>query len=146
MLIELKDMILFVIYDDIEEIQELQSFADKYEGKISGRYGLNFPFHVIKTTKKPTKFISKILKYKAEYLIAYKKGDIITKKHEMQHAKYYIDSEYRESIKKMWDSFDTKYKSNVISMLGKMGYPEHVMLDEFQAYYYTEKTNFFGKQ
>ena len=146
MLIELKDKILFVAYDNIDEIREFQPFADKYEGKISGRYGLNFPFHLIMTAKKPSKFISKILKYEAEYIIAYKKGDIVTKKHEMQHAKYYIDSEYRESIKKMWDSFDTKYKSNVISMLGKMGYPEHVMLDEFQAYYYTEKTNFFGKQ
>ena len=145
MLIELKDKILFVAYDDIDEIIELQPFADKYEGKISGRYGLNFPFHLMKS-KNPSKFISKILKYQAEYLIAYKKGDIVTKKHEMQHAKYYIDSEYRDSIKKLWDSFDSKYKSNVISMLGKMGYPEHVMLDEFQAYYYTEKTNFFGKQ
>jgi hypothetical protein len=145
MLIELKDKILFVAYDDIDEIIELQPFADKYEGKISGRYGLNFPFHLMKS-KKSSKFISKILKYQAEYLIAYKKGDIVTKKHEMQHAKYYIDSEYRDSIKKLWDSFDSKYKSNVISMLGKMGYPEHVMLDEFQAYYYTEKTNFFGKQ
>jgi len=145
MLIELKDKILFVAYDDIDEIIELQPFADKYEGKISGRYGLNFPFHLMKS-KNLSKFISKILKYHAEYLIAYKKGDIVTKKHEMQHAKYYIDSEYRDSIKKLWDSFDSKYKSNVISMLGKMGYPEHVMLDEFQAYYYTEKTNFFGKQ
>lgn len=145
MLIELKDKILFVAYDDIDEIIELQPFADKYEGKINGRYGLNFPFHLMKS-KKPSKFISNILKYDAEYIIVYKKGDIVTKKHEMQHAKYYIDSEYRESIKKMWESFDSKYKSNVISMLGKMGYPDHVILDEFQAYYYTEKTNFFGKQ
>jgi hypothetical protein len=145
MLVELKDNILFVVYDNIDEIVELQSFADKYEGKINGRYGLNFPFNIIKSTKVQSKLISKILKYEAQYLIAYKKGDIITKKHEMQHAKYYIDSEYRDSVKKMWDSFDNKYKSNVISMLGKMGYPDHVMLDEFQAYYYTEKTNFFGR-
>ena len=144
MLIELKDKILFITYDDIDEIKEFQTFADKYEGKISGRYGLNFPFHIIKSAN-PSKFISKILKYEAEYIIIYKKGDIVTKKHEMQHAKYYIDKEYRESVKKLWDSFDIKYKSNVISMLKKMGYPEHVMLDEFQAYYYTEKTNFFGR-
>jgi hypothetical protein len=80
MLVELKDKILFIAYDDIDEIQELQSFADKYEGKINGRYGLNFPFNIIKSTKVQSKLISKILKYEAQYLIAYKKGDIITKK------------------------------------------------------------------
>jgi hypothetical protein len=68
----------------------------------------------------------------------------MTKKHELQHAKYYIDNEFRESVKKLWDSFDSKYKTKVISMLQKMGYPEHVMLDEFQAYYFTEKPNFFN--
>ena len=33
-------------------------------------------------------------------------------------------------------------------MLKKMGYPddkEEILIDEFQAYYYTEKKNFFGK-
>ena len=139
--------IVHVIYEQYNEIKELEPIAEEYEGKINGRYGFNFPFNIIRKDNK-SKIITNIMKHndmKPNYVVVYKKGDIMTKKHELQHAKYYIDKEYRETVQKMWDSFDSKYKSNVISMLKRMGYPEHVMIDEFQAYYFTEKSNFFGK-
>jgi vacuolar-type H+-ATPase subunit E/Vma4 len=137
--------IVHIIYDKYDEIKELEPIAEKYEGKINGRYGFNFPFNIIKSVNIKSKLINIITKYNdAQYIVVYKKGDVMTKKHELQHAKYYIDNEFRESVKKLWDSFDSKYKTKVISMLQKMGYPEHVMLDEFQAYYFTEKPNFFN--
>lgn len=140
MIITVENRIVHCIYDSIEEISDLNKVADEYEGKISGRYGMNFPLSIIKK--------SEILKYKksADYVIVYKKGDIQTKKHELQHAKYYLDAKFREDVKLLWDSLKEKYKSNVLFMLKKMGYPKHVMLDEFQAYYFTEKENFFGKK
>ena len=141
-----EDQIVHCIYDSVEEINDLNKVADEYEGKISGRYGMNFPLNIIK--KSDSNIIKEILKYKksAEYIIVYKKGDIQTKKHELQHAKYYLDAKFREEVKLLWDSLKDKYKSNVLFMLKKMGYPDHVVLDEFQAYYFTEKENFFGKK
>lgn len=139
------EQIIHIIYDKYDEIKELEPIAEKYEGKINGRYGFNFPFNIIHSVNIKSKLINIITKYnQAQYVVVYKKGDIMTKKHELQHAKYYIDNEYRESVKKLWNSFDSKYKIKVTSMLQKMGYPEHVMLDEFQAYYFTEKPNFFN--
>jgi hypothetical protein len=146
MKILVEDRIIHCIYDSIEEIKDLDKVADDYEGKIPGRYGMNFPISIIKKSDSP--IIKEIIKYKnsAEYVIMYKKGDFQTKKHELQHAKYYIDATFREDVKILWDSLKDKYKSNVMFMLNKMGYPEHVLLDEFQAYYFTEKENFFGKK
>jgi hypothetical protein len=143
--INFNDHIIHIIYDKYNEIKELEPIAEKYEGKINGRYGFNFPFNIIKSINIKSKLVDKIIKYnQALYVIVYKKGDIMTKKHELQHAKYYVDNEFRESVKKLWDSFDCKYKTKIILMLQKMGYPEHVMIDEFQAYHFTEKPNFFN--
>jgi hypothetical protein len=86
-----------------------------------------------------------LVKYNAKYIIIYKKGDVKTKKHELQHAKYYIDDEYKKYVEKLFHNFSEKYKNNALKMLKKMNYPDHVLLDEFQAYYFTEKENFFGK-
>jgi hypothetical protein len=145
--ITVEDKVIHCIYNSSDQIEELVKIADEYEGKISGRYGMNFPISIIKKTNN-SNIIKKILKLNelAEYVIVYKKGDYKTKLHELQHAKYYLDAKFREDVKKLWDSLQGKYKSNIIYMLKKMGYPDHVLLDEFQAYYYTEKENFFGKK
>ena len=63
------------------------------------------------------------------------------------HAKYYMDEKYKENVNKIWKNMKESSKKKVIDMLKKMGYPEeeNILIDEFQAYYYTEKKNFFGK-
>jgi hypothetical protein len=51
---------------------------------------------------------------------------------------------YKKNIKKRWTEMDEKNKDKV----KKMGYPqnnEDILIDEFKAYYYSEKSNFFGK-
>lgn len=89
--------------------------------------------------------VNKILSYKdIKYIVVYKKGDIITKKHELQHAKYYLDENFRKEVANLWDSFNNKFKKRALEMLKKMNYPDHVIMDEFQAYYFTEKPNFFA--
>jgi hypothetical protein len=131
----------------------LLKIADMYEGKMSNRIGLNFPMDiVVKYIKECVKDIKDcfLKKYvdKIKYVIVYKKGDKDTKEHELMHAKYYIDTEYKKRIDEMWYNMSEKSKTRVIEMLKRMGYNVNCMsivIDEFQAYYYTESDNFFGK-
>ena len=69
------------------------------------------------------------------------------KKKELESLKYYMDEKYKENVNKIWKNMKESSKKKVIDMLKKMGYPEeeNILIDEFQAYYYTEKKNFFGK-
>lgn len=136
-----KEKILHIIYKKVEDIPKyIISLADEYEGKINNRIGFNFPI-----SKNSNKLIEKypdIL-----YVIVYKKGDILTKIHEELHAKYYIDDEYKNKVKNIWDSLTKESKKKVFDMLEKMKYPkdEKILIDEFQAYFFSEKKNFFGK-
>ncbi len=133
--------ILHVIYTQINDVPKyIIDFANLYEGHIQNRTGFNFPMDFIRRNYPKHDFI----KYPAKYIIVYKQGDIQTKKHELLHAKFYIDISYQKSIEKLWESFSHKYRENVRSTLKKLKYPEKVFLDEFQAYFFTEK-NFFGK-
>jgi hypothetical protein len=137
------DNILHVVYKD-NIPKEIINIADIYEGKIDNRIGINFPMNIVYKYKGD----NKIKKYeKCEYVIVYKKGDKLTKEHELMHAKYYMDNKYKEKVKKIWIEMEDKNKDKVKKMLKKMGYPdnEDILIDEFQAYYYTEKANFFGK-
>jgi hypothetical protein len=72
----------------------------------------------------------------------------MTKKHEMCQDSFYLDPVYRQKIETMRTSFSAAYQKKVHSMLQKMKYPNdpQLLLDEFQAYYFTEKPNFFGKE
>jgi hypothetical protein len=85
-----------------------------------------------------------VKKHDIKYIIAYVAGDIQTKKHELQHAKFYIDEKYRQSIYDKWTDMDKKTQNYIVSFLKKLGYSDEVIIDEFQAYYMTEKDNFFG--
>lgn len=78
------------------------------------------------------------------YIIAYLDGDILTKHHELQHARFYVDKLFRKRVEDAWSSLDAKKRLNIETFLTKLGYPEDVWIDEFQAYYLTEKPNFFG--
>ena len=136
--------ILHIIYTDKDktsiDFQNLNQLANRYEGNISSRIGFNFPMNIIEKS-------NTLRKYDVDYIIVYKKGDVLTKKHEMRHAMYFLDSEYRLSIQKLWNSLTSSTQSSILSMLLKMKYPNDIkiLLDEFQAYYYTEKKGFFGK-
>jgi len=133
------DNVLHIVYNDIIP-DDIIKIADVYEGKIDNRIGINFPMDIVDK-------YNQLKKYNCNYVIVYKKGDKLTKEHELMHAKYYMDENYKEKIKKIWIDMDDKNKDKVKKMLKKMGYPENedILIDEFQAYYYTEKLNFFGK-
>jgi hypothetical protein len=144
MLYQTLGRVLHIIYTDKDktssDFQNLIQIADRYEGKIYSRIGFNFPMNIVEKS-------NSLRKFTADYIIIYKKGDILTKKHELRHAMYFLDKEYRLSIQTLWDSLSSSSQSSIIAMLLKMKYPNNmtILLDEFQAYYYTEKKGFFGK-
>jgi hypothetical protein len=139
-----KDRVLHVVYDaKLGLPADIEKIASFYEGHVSGRVGFNFPMKVVNEYKSHTCVSS--YTEKADYVIVYKKGDIITKKHELQHAKFFMDSSFREEVALLWKRFSTRFQERATNMLKKMNYPDHVLLDEFQAYYFTESSNFFGK-
>lgn len=140
------DRVLHLIINDSKrcqnELKLIQEIASSYEGEIVNRIGFNFPFNTIdlKKYKLFLPYVSQV-----DYVIVYKKGDVQTKKHELLHAKYAMDESYRKKIKQLWDTFTLSFQENILKMLKKMKYPESVFLDEFQAYYFSEQPNFFGK-
>jgi hypothetical protein len=144
MLYQTIQRVLHIIYTDKDktssDFQNLLHIADRYEGNISSRIGFNFPMNIIEKS-------NSLRKHDADYIIVYKKGDVLTKKHELRHAMYFLDKEYRISIQTLWDSLSSSSQSSILTMLLKMKYPNNmtILLDEFQAYYYTEKKGFFGK-
>lgn len=51
--------------------------------------------------------------------------------HELAHALYFTDSDYRAAVRKAMRSYDTE---PLESQLAKAGYARHVIVDEVQAY------------
>ena len=146
-MIKVEGAILHVRYNDrdrsSDKMRDLECLASEYEGNMKGRVGFNFP---LTPDMKLPKWLKPHINKEIKYLIAYKKGDVATLKHELQHAKYYLDIEFRSKVDEIWESLSESVQFTVKAMLTKMGYPEHVMMDEFQAYLFTEKPNFFGKR
>jgi hypothetical protein len=157
LLFEVHHRVLHIIYRTIHDITStIYAIANTYEGFIPGRIGFNFPMRLVRKLH-PT---SDMAQYDADYVIVYKKGDIATKRHEVQHAKYDMDPVYKKDVQTLWDSFSTEMQEKVRSTLRRMNYPvdpmserpsvlserpsvHSLLLDEFQAYYFTEKKNFF---
>ena len=134
--------VLHIIYRTLHDITDtIYDIANTYEGFIAGRIGFNFPMRLVRKLH-PT---CNIAKYDADYVIIYKKGDIATKRHEVQHAKYDMDPIFKKEVQRLWDSFSAQMQEKVHSTLRRMNYPDRpsLLLDEFQAYYFTEKKNFF---
>ena len=143
----IKDGVLHIVYKDKEDISdEIISFANAYEGYIAGRIGFNLPLEAMIKHDAKHPFVKECLKDNVKYVIVYKKGDVLTMNHELCHAKYGMDENYRKDVATLWESLPDKYKKNVKEMLKRMKYPEkdNIILDEFQAYYFTEK-GLFGK-
>jgi hypothetical protein len=140
--------ILHIIYKQKEikckEFQNICEISKLYEGidDVSFFIGFNFPMKIVPKENDLYKYIEEV-----DYVIVYKHGDIKTKNHELCHAKYFTDKNYKDSADALWNSLTNVSKKNIIDMLIRMKYKNNmdILIDEFQAYYYTEKSNFFGK-
>jgi hypothetical protein len=76
------------------------------------------------------------------YIIGGKKGDVNVIDHEIAHALYFMNDEYKELMESLNYDFYKKYRmqySKVVKALKKMGYGENVIKDEVQSYMSTSK-------
>ena len=148
MSIKVEESVLHIEYKKMDDIPVyVKKISDQYEGEIKDRIGFNFPMEFVEKNDKKV-YGDMIKKYgDIKYVIVYKKGDVLTKKHELCHAKYALDKDYKNKVLLLWDSLGKKYKDGVLKMLKNMNYPDNmdILIDEFQAYFYTEKSGFFGK-
>jgi hypothetical protein len=143
----IKDRVLHIIYKQKEktnkEFQNICEVSKLYEGtNVNTFIGFNFPISIVPKDNLLYKYINDV-----DYIIVYKSGDIQTRAHELRHAKYYCNKSYRDSVQIIWNSFTDTSKKSIIDMLLRMNYKNdiNILLDEFQAYYFTENSNFFGK-
>jgi catalase len=117
----------------------LDNISNSYEGIINNREGHNFPSTYIPNDK--NHFLYEY-KNKCKYVIGIYNNKCI--KHELLHAKYYIDKNYFEQINILWNNLSENNKKHITCFLINLGYNKDKIIDEFQAYFFTEKKNFFG--
>ena len=115
----------------------LDPISNNYEGILNNRSGHNFPFEYVPKEHAIFKY-----KDKCQYVIGiYLLNDLA---HELLHAKYYLDATYKTKIDLEWKAFPSKIRTHITKFLTRLGYSDKVIIDEYQAYRYTEKSNFFG--
>ena len=143
MLVKIEGSILHFIFRSKNIM--VQSFAELsyyYEGK---RYfdGYNMDVETMKNyfqskdtfNKCEKELKAQLLKHEGvRYVIAYIQNDSETRDHELRHARYYLDSEYKSKVLKVWSQLDEKTKENVKQKLRCLGYREDKWVDEAQAY------------
>jgi hypothetical protein len=117
----------------------LDKISNRYEGELKNREGHNFPSDFVMSTDEIHKFVKD---NNIKYIIGVHNTTSI--RHEELHAKYFLDDEYKKKILKEWDDMDHKKKDHITTFLRKLGYSDKVIVDEYQAYRYSEKPNFFG--
>ena len=115
----------------------LDPISDQYEGPIKHREGHNFPAAYISHNHVLAKY-----KSAASYVIGFYNSKSI--QHELLHAKYFMDADYRDRIEHEWKQFEEPVRNRITTFIKRLGYSEHVLLDEYQAYRYSEADNFFG--
>jgi hypothetical protein len=137
--INIKDNVLIINFKgDKNKMNEiLDPISNLYEGLVIGRIGHNFPSEFI-----PKSHILYQYKYKCSYVIGiYRHEDLA---HELLHAKFYLDSQYKNKIIDEWNNLEVKQRLWITNFLKNIGYSDKVIIDEYQAYRYTEPDNFFG--
>lgn len=72
------------------------------------------------------------------YIIGSLTNDSATTQHELLHAHYYLNEEYREAAKKLVKSLPLESRLSLESSLIKIGYSNEVLTDEINAYLATE--------
>jgi len=135
----IKDQVLILNFKGNKTLmnQMLDCLSNVYEGSLKNREGHNFPADYI--TK--DHFLWKY-KQQCRYVVAVYNTRSLS--HELLHAKYFVDNNYRLKINREWANLIPQRQAHITNFLRKLGYSDKVIIDEYQAYRYTEKPNFFG--
>ncbi len=116
----------------------LDPISNIYEGELNKRIGHNFPSTFIPNNN----HLLSQYKSKCDYVIGI--SNIKDLNHELAHAKFYLDSDYKRQIIDEWENLNNLTRTHIYNFLKKLGYSDSVIIDEYQAYKSTEKNNFFG--
>jgi hypothetical protein len=132
--------LLIIRFDNkIRMNNTLSTISFRYEGLLVNCEGHNFPAEFVEKSDEIYDFVKR---NKIKYIIGiYNSKSIL---HEKLHAKYYLDSDYRNKINKEWDQLETTKREHITKFLKRLGYCDKVIIDEYQAYRYSEKPNFYG--
>lgn len=132
------DVLILHFKGNKEKMNEiLDPISNIYEGKIINREGHNFPSSLI-----PKSHILFKYKEQCKYVVGIFHHNSL--QHELLHAKFYMDMNYKSRIIEEWNNLDPDVKEHIYKFLKSMGYSDKVIIDEYQAYRYSEKPNFFG--
>jgi hypothetical protein len=135
---KIENDILIIHFQNINKMNEIMDpLSNEYEGIMNNRIGHNFPSDYIPNNHK----LFGQLKNQCKYVIAYNSLNDLS--HELLHAKYYLDQKYKKQINDEWDSLKKNKKEYITNLLKKLGYSDKVIIDEYQAYKYSEKKSFF---
>lgn len=75
------------------------------------------------------------------YVIGYPENNSNTIKHELAHAKFYLNSFYNMSVLMAIGAVNKNTIKNIFKYLAKLGYGDNVWIDELHAYVLTGKTD-----
>lgn len=92
------------------------------------------------------KKISSEKNYKNYYLLGAKYNDVKVLRHELAHALFYTNSEYKKIMVQHFASLPIKFQKKMSIILGDLGYYKDVHIDEAQAYFATGMTSHIKKQ
>lgn len=130
-------MILEIFYKDQARIlSDIDPIANLYEELLPGRIAFNIPIKFLKNTT-----LEKYMKDN-KYFICYCRK--IDRKHEFLHAMYFLSDEYRNLINSLWNSLSNVDQNKVNSILKSLGYEDKFIIDEFQAYVFTDGWKYFN--
>lgn len=77
------------------------------------------------------------------YLIGAHANDSATIQHELCHAFYYINTEYKQKVDAIIKTIDNDILSSVKELLLRKGYNKNVIFDEINAYFSTDYSYIF---
>lgn len=87
------------------------------------------------------KKISSQKNYKNYYLLGVKVNDVKVLRHEMAHAFFYTNSEYKKLMVQHFLSLPVEFQNKMSIILSDLGYYKDVHIDELQAYFATGLNN-----
>lgn len=98
--------------------------------------------------KQSTTHLKELLKYKnnVQHVVGYVEGDIMTKRHQLRHAKYHTNIVYRSYVYELWDRMAEAEKHKIVEHFRSLHGLKHMddIVDAFQASYYTYGPRFGG--
>ena len=137
---QIDNQLLIMRFKNKHEMNKaLSVISERYEGLSGNLEGHNFPASYV---QKDDSMYDIIKKHNIKYVIGVYHFHSL--EHEKLHAKYYLDATYKKKVDEEWKQLDDVKQRNIIHFLTKLGYCEKVWIDEYQAYRYSEKANFFG--